>query len=63
MTKYSMEIIFDTVTQFNKLKLAVSDCESKEKAMEDMKKFISLYPEVMKKSVNKEILELVGLDK
>ena len=59
MPEYGMEMILETESQYKTIKLQVGKLKSPDEAEAAMKDWIDKHPQLLKKSVNKEIRHLV----
>ena len=59
MTKYGLEMILETTSQYKTVKFSVSDCDSKEEAENEMLKWLDKKTELMGNIVNRKVVQLV----
>jgi hypothetical protein len=57
MCKYSKTIALENPDSFHQMKLAVSECESMEECDKKLMEWIKLYPELMEKENNQQIVK------
>lgn len=59
MTKYGIEMILETTSQFKNVKYIARECKSFKEAEDDLKKYIKTKKELMKNVVNIKTVEMV----
>ena len=59
MTKYGIEMILETTSQYKTVKLSVTDCDSPEDAEKELYGWIAVKTSLLKNEVNRKVVEMV----
>ena len=59
MTKYGIEMILETTSQYKTVKLSVSECETKAEAEKELADWIATKKVLMENEVNSKVVEMV----
>ena len=59
MSKYGIEMILETTSQYKTVKLSVMDCETKEEAEAELTRWLLKKKTLIENEVNSKVIEMV----